>query len=72
METCGYIVDKRTNEIIKILVRQGKKIDKFCYVINLKLRKTGISGLHLTDEEEYLNNNIELLNDLKNGENVYC
>jgi len=72
MQTIGYIIDKRTDEKIKLLIRIGKKIDKYCNVIKLKMRKTGSDGSHFTAEENYLNDDYKLMDKLKSGENVDC
>ena len=72
MQTIGYIIDKRTDEKIKLLIRKGKRIDRTCYKIKLKMRKSGSDGSHFTDEENYLNNDYELMDKLKSGESVDC
>lgn len=72
MQTIGYINDRRTGEKIKLLVRKGKMIDKYCYIIKLKMRESGGYASHFIDEENYLNDNYELIEKLKNGENVNC
>lgn len=36
MQTIGHIIDNRTGEKILVLVRIGKRIDKFCHVVNIK------------------------------------
>lgn len=61
MQNIGYVIDKRNNAKIKILWRKGKKIDKFNYHMNFKLRKTGSDGNHFIDEEFFLNENYPLL-----------
>ena len=72
MQTIGYIIDKRTDEKIKLLIRIRKRIDKYCHVVKLKMRKSGSDGSHFIAEEIYLNDNYELMNKLKSGEsNVY-
>ena len=71
MQTVGHIVDNRTGEKILVLVRMGKKIDKFCNVINVKKRIGGTDG-PLIAENDYLNHNVELIDKLKNNEVVYC
>ena len=67
MQTTGYIIDRRTGEKIKVLVRQGRKLDKWCYEIHLKLRNSGQDGSHLTGEEEHLNDDYEIFDNLKSG-----
>lgn len=72
MQTIGFIIDRRTDEKIKLLIRKGKMIDATCYVIKIKMRKTGSDGSHFIDEENYLNNDYELMDKLKSGESVDC
>ena len=72
MQTIGYIINKKTNEKIKLLVRTGKRIDKHCFVVNIKMRTSGSDGNHLEDEEHYLNENYNLIEKLKNGEIINC
>jgi len=71
MQTIGHFIDKRTGEKILVLVRIGKRIDKFCNVVNLKLRKSGKNGNEIS-ESNYLNNNPDLIDALKEGKNIYC
>ena len=71
MQTHGYFTDKRTNEKILVLIRIGKKIDKFNYVVNLKKRDSGKHGIKIS-ESDYLNDNPELIDKLKAGEVIYC
>ena len=71
MQTIGHFIDKRTGEKILVLTRIGKRIDKFCHVVNLKLRKSGKDGIEIA-ESDYLNENPEVIDRLKNGENIYC
>jgi len=70
MQTTGYIIDKRNNEKILVLAREGKKLDKYCHKINLKLRLSGKNGTHFIEEENYLNENRLLLNDLLLGKTI--
>ena len=71
MQTIGHIIDNRTGEKILVLVRIGKRIDKFCHVINIKKRNGGTDG-NLIAENDYLNNDTSLIDKLKNNEVVYC
>jgi len=68
MQGLGYLNDNITNEKILCLVRQGT------YGRYLKKRKSGKNGVHLTDEEIFLNlpEEIDRLNDLKNGVPIFC
>jgi hypothetical protein len=68
MQAVGYVIDKASGEKIKILVRQGK------YGRYLKKRENGSDGNHFADEEYHLNEpeQVNKLNDLKNGSVVYC
>ena len=71
MQTIGHFIVERFGEKILVLTRIGKRIDKFCHVVNLKLRKSGKDGNEIA-ESDYLNENPELIDRLKNGENIYC
>lgn len=68
MQCLAYLYDKTTGEKLLCLVRQGS------YGRYLKLRKSGKDGIHLTDEEIFINQEDELdrLQRLKNGERVFC
>ena len=68
MQTHGYIIDKKTKEKIKILIRQAK------YGRHLKMRKSGTDGSHFTDEEFYLNEDKQQskLQRLKDGGSIFC
>jgi len=59
MQTIGYI--NYQDEKILLLVRQNT------YYRSLKIRKSGKNGIHFTDEEIHLNNNRDLVDDLKAG-----
>lgn len=71
MQTIGHIIDNRTGEKILVLVRIGKRIDKFCHVVNIKKRNSGSDGI-LIAENDYFNNDTSLIDKLKNNEVVYC
>ncbi len=71
MQTIGYVIDNRTGEKIPVLVRIGKRLDKFCHIISIKKRNGGADG-KLIAENDYLNSDIDLINKLKNDEVVYC
>ena len=71
MQSHGFIRDNRTGEDIRVLVRIGKRIDKFNHVIDLKIRKSQNRGQFFVDESEHLNQNPELIDKLKNGEVIY-
>jgi len=71
MQTVGHVIDKRTNEKILVLVRQGKRIDKFCFVTDIRIRKSGKDGM-LISENDYLNDDYDRIERLKKGEVVYC
>jgi len=71
MQTYGFFIDKRTGKKILVLKRLGKRIDKFNHIIDLKIRKSGSDGINIF-EADYLNQNPELIDKLKNGEVVYC
>jgi len=72
MQTHGFIIDKRTEEELLVLIRIGKRIDKFNHVIDLKIRKGQNRGQYFSDESDYLNQNPELIDKLKRGEVIYC
>ena len=72
MQTTGYIIDRRTGAKVKLLIRQGKKLDKFCYVIKMKMRKSGSDCRHFTTEEDSLNSNYDIMDRLIKGENIDC
>lgn len=72
MQSHGFIIDERTGEQIRILIRIGKRIDKFSHVIDLKIRKAQNRGQYFKDESDYLNQNPELIDKLKKGEVIYC
>ena len=64
MQTIGYIVVKN-EEKIKVLVRQGKN----CRY--LKKRISGSDGVHLEDEELFLNEvKPQLIHKLLNGDTL--
>ena len=65
MQTTGYIIDNNGEKIL-LLVRQSK------YYRHLKIRKTGKDGIHLVDEEIYLNRNPQKLKDIKEGLKTIC
>ena len=69
MQNIGYIIDRRTNEKVKVLWRKGRKLDKYCHQLHFKLRTSGKEGTHFTDEEDFLNlkENHSKLDDLKAG-----
>ena len=70
MQTTGFIIDS-TGEKILLLMRRGRKIDKWCFETHFKLRKSGKDGIHFTDEEDYLNHyNQEAFNNLIKGETI--
>jgi hypothetical protein len=71
MQTIGHIIDERTNEKILVLVRIGKKIDKFCFVVDIKIRNLGKEG-QIISENDYFNANPELIDALKAGKVIYC
>ena len=66
MQNIGYIIDKRTNEKVKVLWRM--KNVRATY-ISFKLRKSWKDGVHFTEEEIFLNlkENYSKLDDLKSG-----
>jgi len=66
MQTTGYIIEEKTRKKIKVLVRHSR------YQRYLKLRKSGRDGIHLSDEEIFLNKNKDKLNNLKNGKVIFC
>jgi hypothetical protein len=68
MQALAYLYDKTTGEKLLCLVRQGS------YGRYLKLRKSGKDGIHLTDEEIFINqkDEVDRLKRLKNGERVFC
>jgi topoisomerase IA-like protein len=68
MQGIGYLTDTVTGEKILCLVRQGT------YGRYLKRRKSGSDGIHLTDEETFLNLNEERerIERLKNFQKVFC
>jgi len=68
MQTHGHV--KVDGQKILVLVRKGRKIDKFCYAVRLKRRTSGKDGAILTGESEYLNDNPDSLEALKNNETV--
>ncbi len=72
MQSHGFIIDKRTEEQILVLMRIGKRIDKFNHVIDLKIRKGQNRGQYFSDESDYLNQNPEMIDRLKSGEVIYC
>ena len=72
MQTIGFIIDRRTNEKIKLLVRKGRMLDTTYHIIKLKMRKSGRDGSHFTDEENHLNDDYELMDKLKIRESVDC
>ena len=67
MQNIGYIIDKRTNEKIKVLWRYTSGST----YVSFKLRKTGTDGNHLIDEEIFLNENPDFLDRLKAGEVIH-
>lgn len=71
MQTIGYFTDKRNGEIILVLIRIGKRIDDCCNIIDVRKRKGGRMGYEIS-ESDYLNQNPELIDKLKNGEVIYC
>ena len=72
MQSHGFIRDNRTGEDIRVLMRIGKRIDKFNHVIDLKIRKGQNRGQFFEDESNHLNQNPELIDRLKKGEVIYC
>jgi hypothetical protein len=66
MQGLGYLYDENTGEKILCLVRQGS------YGRYLKRRKSGKDGFHLTDEEIYLRENKEKLEELKANKKIFC
>lgn len=68
MQALAYLYDKTTGVKILCLVRQGS------YGRYIKLRKSGKDGIHLTDEELFLNQEDESdrFNRLKDGERIFC
>ncbi len=65
MQTTGYIIDKRTNKKILVLVRQSKLYRYF------KLRKTGKEGNHFAEDEIVFNQKSgKYIDNLLNGETV--
>lgn len=68
MQTIGYIIENKSGDKIKILIRQAK------YGRYLKLRKSGSDGNHFADEEIFLNEpkQSDRLNKLKNNEVIFC
>jgi hypothetical protein len=72
MQNIGYIIDRHTNEKIKVLWQKGRKMDKFSFVMNFKMRKSGQDGTHFTEEEDYLNIERDKLEMLKVGKTVQC
>ena len=69
MQNIGYIIDKRTNEKVKVLWRSLSRSSSNFY-ISFKLRTSGNNGVHFEDEEKYLNNNYNVLDELKNGKTI--
>ena len=71
MQTTGYLLVD--GEKIKVLMRT-KKIpgEKFCYYVSFKLRKTGKDGFFFSGESDYLANEPDMVNMLKNGETITC
>lgn len=66
MQMMFHIYDLRTGEKILCMKRQSK------YRTTIKYRKSGKDFDHLKAEEEYLNENPDLLDQLKLGEVIYC
>lgn len=64
MQQTSFLVVR--GEKILVLLRAAKT----CHY--LKLRSTGIDGNHLVDESIYLEENDNLLQDLKNGKTICC
>jgi hypothetical protein len=69
MQTHGFIF--YNNEKIKVLART-KKIpgEKFCLYVSFKLRTSGQDGQHMTDEQGFLTDRPDLIEQLKNGETI--
>lgn len=68
MQSFGHVIVG--NEKILVLIRKGKKIDKFCYAVRLKRRISGSDGTFLSDESEYLSDNPDSLDALRNDKTV--
>jgi hypothetical protein len=66
MQMMFHIFDLRTGERILCMKRQSR------YRTTIKMRKTGNEFQHLKSEEEYLNENTDLLDALKAGKTIYC
>lgn len=58
----GFIIDKSNNKEILVILSNN----------SLYLREKGKKGTHLVNQEEFLNNNLKLFSDLKNGWSVAC
>ena len=70
MQITGFInID---NKKILVLIRKGRKLDKFCHAILLKKRDSGKDGVFLQAESNYLNQNNDALKRLKDGEVIEC
>ena len=63
MQGIGHIFDKKNIKIL-VLVRQSK------FTRHFKIRKSGKDGVHFTDEELYLNEHLDKMNELKHGKCV--
>jgi hypothetical protein len=61
MQTHGYV--EVQGKALKVLYRERNSNSR-----SLKMRASGKPGKHLSDEEICLNENLELLSQLKNGE----
>lgn len=70
MQTTGYIIID--NKKILVLIRDGKKLDKFCRIKLIKLRKSGEDGYFMTDESDFLNESPDLIKRLKGGDVIEC
>lgn len=68
MQSTGYIYDKKSGEKVLILARHAKNVRYF------SRRYSGKDGTHFSDEEIFLNDpkQVELLEELKKGEVIYC
>lgn len=65
MQTTGHVIV--AGEKVKVLLRHGRKIDKYCLEVLLKKRNSGKDGVLLEDESAYLSEHIDLFNVLKAG-----